>query len=64
MAKAYETMQKINTPGTPEAKRVEEVLAEMPEAKAYHRQEERLARAEEALDAAEAALPSGAAGAE
>lgn len=64
MAKAYETMRKINTPGTPEAKRVEEVLATMPEAKAYLRQEERLARAEEALDAAEAQLPAAPAGVE
>jgi hypothetical protein len=62
MAKAYETMRQINTPGTPEAKRVEEVLATMPEAKAYLRQEERLARAEEALDAAEAQLPAEPAG--
>jgi hypothetical protein len=56
IAKANEVMQKIHTPGTPEAKRYEEVLAATPEVKAYKRQEERLARAQKAADAAEAAL--------
>jgi len=56
MAKANEVMNNINTPGTPEAKRFEEVLSAMPEVKAYKRQEERLERAQQAADAAEAAL--------
>lgn len=56
IAKVNEVMTKIKTPGTPEAKRYEEVLAAMPEVKAYQRQEERLARAQKAADAAEAAL--------
>jgi hypothetical protein len=55
-----EVMNKINMPGTPEAKRFEEVLAAKPEVQAYRRQEERLARAKEAADAAEAALPKAA----
>jgi hypothetical protein len=56
LAMTNEVMSKIKTPGTPEAKRFEEVLAEMPEVKAYKRQEERLARAQKAAAAAEAAL--------
>ena len=59
--KVNEVMTKIKTPGTAEAKRLEEVLAEMPEAQAYTRQEERVKRAQEAADAAEAALSKGAA---
>src|SRR5688572_8309532 len=59
--KVNEVMTKIKTPGTPEAKRFEEVLAQMPEAQAYTRQEERVKRAQEAADAAEAALTNGAA---
>jgi len=59
--KVNEVMAKIKTPGTPEAKRFEEVLAQMPEAQAYTRQEERLKRAQEAADAAEAAIANGAA---
>jgi hypothetical protein len=51
-----EVMRKIHTPDTPEAKRYEEVLAGMPEVKAYKRQEDRVARAEKAADAAEAKL--------
>jgi hypothetical protein len=57
--KVNEVMAKIKTPGTAEAKRFEEVLAQMPEAQAYTRQEERLKRAQEAADAAEAALANG-----
>ena len=60
--KVNEVMTKIKTPGTAEAKRFEEVLAQMPEAQAYKRQEERVKRAQEAADAAEAALANGAAG--
>jgi hypothetical protein len=60
LAKATETMKLINTPGTAEAKRYEAVLAEMPEVKAYRRQEKRVERAQAALDAAEAALPGAA----
>jgi hypothetical protein len=60
LAKANETMKLINTPGTPEAKRYEAVLAELPEVKAYHRQEKRVARAQAALDTAEANLPGAA----
>jgi hypothetical protein len=61
ITKARETMKLINTPGTPEAKRVEAILADQPEVKAYRRQEKRVERAQTALDAAEAQLP-GAAG--
>lgn len=57
ITKAYQTMNKIKTPGTPEAKRFEEVLAGMPEVKAYQRQERRVERAKQAVDEAEAALP-------
>jgi hypothetical protein len=57
IAKAYETVNKIKTPGTPEAKRLEEVLAKMPEVEAYQRQEKRVARAKQAVEDAEAALP-------
>lgn len=57
IAKAYETMNKIKTPGTPEAARFEEVLAEMPEVKAYLRQEKRVESAQQAVDEAEDALP-------
>jgi hypothetical protein len=61
LAKANETMKLINTPGTTEAKRYEAVLAEMPEVKAYRRQEKRVERAQTALDAAEKNLPGAAA---
>jgi len=61
ITRARETMKLINTPGTPEAKRVEALLADQPEVKAYRRQEKRVERAQTALDAAEAQLP-GAAG--
>jgi hypothetical protein len=49
-------MAKINTPGTREARRLEEKLAAMPEAQAYQRQERRVAKARQAVDEAEAAL--------
>jgi ribosome-binding protein aMBF1 (putative translation factor) len=57
MLKAAEVMNKIETPGTAEANRFEEVLAQMLEVQAYKRQEERLERAKKA---AEAALPAAA----
>jgi hypothetical protein len=59
--KVNEVMTKIKTPGTAQAKRFEELLAQMPEAQAYTRQEERVKRAQEAADAAEATLSTGAA---
>ena len=55
-AKANEVMTKIKTPGTPEAKRFEEKLASMPEAKAYERQKKRVEQAQKDLDEAKAAL--------
>jgi hypothetical protein len=58
IAKVSETMTKIKTPGTPEAKRFEEVLATMPEVRAYQRQEKRVERAKQAVEDAEAALPA------
>jgi hypothetical protein len=48
--KAKEVMTKINTPGTPEAKKLEEKLATMPEAKAYDRQQERVEKAQKEVD--------------
>jgi len=60
VAKTNETLQKIETPGTPESKRFEEVLASMPEVQAYQRQEKRLADATKAALEAEAKLPDGA----
>jgi hypothetical protein len=59
--KVNDVMNKIKTPGTPEAKRFEEVLAQMPEAQAYTRQEQRVKRAQEAADEAEATLADDAA---
>lgn len=47
----------IKTPGTPEAKRFEEVLAKMPEVQAYERQQKRVEEAQQAVDETEAALP-------
>src|SRR3972149_2872004 len=49
-------MNKIKTPGAAEAKRFEEVLAKMPEVKAYQRQEQRVERATQAVEDAEADL--------
>jgi hypothetical protein len=57
VAKANEVMNKINTPGTPEAKKFEEKLAAMPEVKAYERQQKRLEQAQKDVDEAEGALP-------
>ena len=59
MAKANEVMNKIKTPGTPEAKRFEEKLAAMPEVKTYERQQKRLERAQQEVDEAEKELPGG-----
>ncbi|MEX2317609.1 MAG: hypothetical protein WD669_10695 [Pirellulales bacterium] len=56
--KVNEVMQKIKTPGTPEAQRFEEVFAAKPEVQAYQRQEQRLARAKQAMLEAEAKLPN------
>ncbi len=53
VAKANEVMNKIKTPGTPEAKRFEEKLAAMPEVKAYERQQKRLERAQREMEEAE-----------
>lgn len=50
LMKANETMAKIKTPGTPEAKKFEEKLAAMPEAKAYQRQERRVEMAQKEVD--------------
>lgn len=58
ITKARETMKLINTPGTAEAKLVEERIANLPEVKAYLRQEERVQRMQQAVDEAEALLPS------
>jgi hypothetical protein len=59
-AGSNEVMTKIKTPGTPEFKRFEEVLAAMPEAQAYERQRKRLESATKAALTAEAKLPDGA----
>jgi hypothetical protein len=56
VAKAQAVMNQIKTPGTPEAKRFEEKLATMPEAKAYDRQQKRVERAQKEVDEAKAAL--------
>jgi len=55
--KTQEVMRNIKIAGTPEAKRFAEVLAEMPAAKAYQRQEERVAEKKKAVEEAEAELP-------
>jgi hypothetical protein len=59
--KANEVLKNIDTPGTAEAKRLEELLAGKPEVQAYRRQEERLEKAKQAANAAEAKLGSAAA---
>ncbi len=59
IAKANEVMNKIKTPGTPEAKKFEEKLAAMPEVNAYERQEKRVQRAKEEVDELEKELPGG-----
>jgi hypothetical protein len=48
--KAKEVMTKISTPGTPEAKKLEEKLATMPEAQAYERQQKRVEKAQQDVD--------------
>jgi hypothetical protein len=55
-----EVMTKIKTPGTPEFKRFEEVLAAMPEVQTYERQKKRLENASKAALEAEAKLPDAA----
>src|SRR4029079_6565466 len=60
VAKANEVMNKIKTPGTPEAKKFEEKLAAMDEVKAYERQQKRLERAQQEVEEAEKDLPGGA----
>lgn len=55
-----EVMTKIRTPGTPEFRRFEVVLAAMPEVQAYERQKQRLEQASKAALEAEAKLPDGA----
>jgi hypothetical protein len=61
--KVGEVMKNIQTPGTPEAKRYEEVFNALPEVQAYLRQEQRLARAKQTVLDAEAKLPDHAASA-
>lgn len=56
LLKAKEVMAKINTPGTPEAKQMEEKLAKMPEAQAYERQKNRVEKAQKDVDEAEAEM--------
>jgi hypothetical protein len=58
-AKANQVVTQIRTPGTPEFKRFEEVLAAMPEVQAYERQRKRLREASQAALDAEAKLPRG-----
>jgi hypothetical protein len=50
MMKANETMAKIKTPGTPEAKKYEEKLAAMPEVKSFERQQKRVDAAQKEVD--------------
>jgi hypothetical protein len=52
-------MNNIKTPGTPEAKKFDEKLAAMPEAKAYQRQQHRLEIAQKEVEEAEKDLPGG-----
>jgi hypothetical protein len=56
VAKAQAVMNNIKTPGTPEAKRFEEKLATMGEAKAYDRQQKRVEQAQKEVDEAKEAL--------
>jgi hypothetical protein len=56
-AKAKEVMAKINTPGTPEAKRLEEKLASYEEVKTYERQKKRVEQAKQDVEDAEKELP-------
>ena len=52
--KVNETMKNIETTGTPENKRFEEVLEAMPEVQAFRRQEQRLEQAKQTMLDAEA----------
>jgi hypothetical protein len=52
-------MNNIKTPGTPEAKKFDEKLAGMDEAKAYQRQQRRLEVARKEVEEAEKDLPGG-----
>jgi hypothetical protein len=56
VAKAHEVMAKIKTPGTPENKRYEEKLASMQEVKSYERQQQRVEKAQQAVDEAKTEL--------
>jgi hypothetical protein len=56
MAKAREVMAKIKTPGTPEAKQLDEKLKTMPEVQAYERQQKRVEKAQQAVDEAKSKL--------
>jgi hypothetical protein len=56
MTGSYETINKIKTPGTPEAKRDAEYFESLPEVKAYRRQEKRVEEAQKLVEAAESAL--------
>jgi len=59
LGEVKKVMNNIKTPGTPEAKKFEEKLAAMPEAKAYERQQKRLERAQHDVEEAEKELPGG-----
>jgi len=59
LLKVQEVMKQIKTPGTPEAKKYEEKLAAMPEAKAYERQQKRVERAQKDVEELEKELPGG-----
>ena len=56
VAKANEVMAKIKTPGTPEAKLMEEKMKTMPEVQAYERQQKRVEHAQQAVDEAKTQL--------
>jgi hypothetical protein len=56
VAKANEVMAKIKTPGTPEAKLMEEKMKTMPEVQAYERQQKRVEHAQQVVDEAKAQL--------
>jgi hypothetical protein len=60
VVKINETMKNIETPGTPENKRFEEMLAAMPEVQAFRRQENRLEEATKTMLEAEKALDAAA----
>jgi outer membrane murein-binding lipoprotein Lpp len=56
VAKAREVMAKIKTPGTPEAKLLEEKMKSMSEVQAYERQQKRVEKAQQAVDEAKSKL--------